>query len=46
MSLYWHKSDGSYQMVDEVLEYRPSNMVLVLSAGAQLYLRQESLVVL
>jgi hypothetical protein len=46
MSLYWRKPDGTYQMVDEVLKYHPLAMVSVLSAGDQLLLPAENLMVL
>lgn len=46
MSLYWRKPDGNYLMVDEVLQYHPLKMASVLSAGAQLLIPMENLVVL
>jgi len=44
IGLFWQMPNGNYLFIDEVLDYRPNDMVSVLSAGAQLLVRKEALV--
>jgi hypothetical protein len=44
IGLFWWMPNGNYLLIDEVLEYRANGMAVVLSAGAKLLVRQESLV--
>jgi|RhiMethySRZTD1v2_1073278.scaffolds.fasta_scaffold196385_2 hypothetical protein len=44
--LYWRKPDGTYKLIDEVLEYAPLRMARVLTEGSRLLIPMESLVIL
>lgn len=44
--LYWRKPDGSYKLVDDVLEYLDLKMARVLIEGSRLLIPMENLVVL